>query len=145
VELLDAGADDYVTKPFGFDELVARMRAALRRTAEDADAEEPVVVLGPLRIDRAEQRVWRDGEEVRLSPTEFALLLVLARHPGKTVTHRQLLESVWGTRAPEAEGRLRVYMTYLRRKLERDPVRPRLLITQAGVGYRLDAREVATP
>jgi len=145
VELLDAGADDYVTKPFGFDELVARMRAALRRGADEAGDDEPVVTIGSMRLDRAAQRVWRDGEEVHLTPTEFALLRVLARHPGRTVTHGQLLDAVWGTRASEAEGRLRVYMTYLRRKLERDPVRPRLLITQAGVGYRLEPGPGDTP
>ncbi|MBI3981780.1 MAG: response regulator transcription factor [Gemmatimonadetes bacterium] len=139
VQLLDAGADDYLTKPFGTNELVARLRALLRRAGRgDADPTAAMLIIGPLHIDRAERRVHLDGEEVRLTPTEYDLLAALAKNAGRTVTHRRLLAEVWKDRSEEHAGRLRVYMTYLRRKLERAG-RPRLLTTQAGVGYRLNA------
>jgi two-component system, OmpR family, KDP operon response regulator KdpE len=142
VEALDAGADDYLTKPFGFAELLARMRAALRRARNPEGAEQSVLAHGPLRIDLARHRVELDGREVRLTPIEFRLLAVLARHAGRVVTHRQLLTEVWGPQSAAETQYLRVYLTHLRRKLEPDPVRGRIFHNEAGVGYRL---EVASP
>jgi two-component system, OmpR family, KDP operon response regulator KdpE len=141
VEALDAGADDYVTKPFGMEELLARIRAAGRRAAPDE--EQPRVRLGDLLVDLAAKRVTRppgpaggDGADVRLTPTEWHLLEVLVRHPGKLLSQRQLLREVWGPGYGEASGNLRLYMAQLRRKLEPDPARPRWLITEPGMGYR---------
>ena len=161
VEALDAGADDYVTKPFGMDELLARMRAALRRST--ADQPEPQVKLGDLTIDLAAKRVIRGvpastaaapgpagaatapgagagpggGQpDIRLTPTEWHLLEVLLRHPGKLLSQRQLLQEVWGPGYADASGNLRLYMAQLRRKLEPDPARPRWLLTEPGMGYR---------
>ena len=135
VEALDAGADDYVTKPFGMEELLARMRAALRRAAPAAD--EPVVWLGDLVIDLAAKTVTSDGDgTIRLTPTEWHLLEVLLRNPGKLLTQRQLLTDVWGPGYADASGNLRLYMAQLRRKLEPDPARPRWLLTEPGMGYR---------
>ncbi|HET9612355.1 MAG TPA: response regulator [Acidimicrobiales bacterium] len=139
VDALDAGADDYVTKPFGMNELLARMRAALRRTAASDD--EPVVTAGDLHIDLADKRVLRDSAEVHLTPTEWALVEQLARHRGRLVTQRQLLQAVWGPRYETETNYLRVHMANVRRKLERDPSRPRLFLTEPGMGYRF----VATP
>ena len=134
VEALDAGADDYVTKPFGMEELLARMRAALRRPGP---ADEPVFRLGDLVIDLAAKTVVRDsGEAIRLTPTEWHLLEVLLRNPGKLLTQRQLLTEVWGPGYADASGNLRLYMAQLRRKLEPDPARPRWLLTEPGMGYR---------
>jgi two-component system, OmpR family, KDP operon response regulator KdpE len=135
VEALDAGADDYVTKPFGMEELLARMRAAVRRSGPAGDL--PLVRLGDLAVDLAAKRVTRpDGTDIRLTPTEWHLLEVLLRHPGKLLSQRQLLAEVWGPGYADATGNLRLYMTQLRRKLEPDPSRPRWLRTEPGMGYR---------
>ena len=138
VNALDAGADDYLTKPFGVNELLARLRVALRhaRAAPDAPT---VLEAGPLRIDLARREVTVDGREVRLTPTEYKILALLARHAGKVLTHRQILRDVWGPNATEAHW-VRVHMAELRKKIEADPARPRLLVTEPGVGYRLRDR-----
>ena len=151
VEALDAGADDYVTKPFAIDELLARIRAVSRRAAPDGEV--PQARLGELVIDLAAKRVTRaagpgaGGADVRLTPTEWHLLEVLLRHPGKLLSQRQLLAEVWGPGYGDAAGNLRLYMAQLRRKLEPDPARPRWLITEPGMGYRYQpapAEEAAT-
>ena len=138
VEALDAGADDYVTKPFGMDELLARLRAMSRRGTPLED--QPIVQVGGAVVDLAARRVWKviDGREsvVRLTPTEWHLLEVLVRHPGKLLSQRQLLADVWGPGYETAQGNLRLYMAQLRRKLEPDPTRPRHLINEPGMGYR---------
>jgi two-component system, OmpR family, KDP operon response regulator KdpE len=136
VEALDAGADDYLTKPFGMGELLARMRAALRRTGQtEAD---PIVDAGSLHIDLAAKRVLRDGVDVHLTPTEWGLVEQLVRNAGKLVTQRQLLQSVWGPEYGTETHYLRVYMAALRRKLENDPGRPQHFLTEPGMGYRFD-------
>ena len=137
VAALDAGADDYLTKPFGTDELLARLRVALRHAARVAAPAEPVFAVDELRVDLAARRVFARGVEVHLTPTEYKLLTALVRDAGKVLTHRQLLNEVWGPNAVEHTHYLRVYMTQLRHKLEQDPTRPRYLQTEAGVGYRL--------
>ncbi len=138
VQALDCGADDYVTKPFGMDELLARMRAAIRRSTPETS--EPQVKLGDLVIDLAAKRVTRNSAgpdgTIRLTPTEWHLLEVLLRHPGKLMSQRQLLQEVWGPGYTDAAGNLRLYMAQLRRKLEPDPARPRWLQTEPGMGYR---------
>lgn len=157
VEALDAGADDYVTKPFGMEELLARMRAVSRRAAGDGDGDQPRVRLGDLVVDLAAKRVIREPQQgtpgaatpqqgtpsaatghgdVRLTPTEWHLLEVLLRYPGKLLSQRQLLTEVWGPGYADAAGNLRLYMAQLRRKLEPDPARPRWLLTEPGMGYR---------
>jgi two-component system KDP operon response regulator KdpE len=138
IAALDAGADDYLTKPFGVGELLARIRVALRHAQQaSGGAIDPVVRTGQLTLDLERRQVWVDGAEVHLTPTEYKLLATLARHVGKVLTHRQLLHDVWGLHSTEQSHYLRVYMTQLRHKVERDPARPTLLITEPGVGYRL--------
>jgi len=133
VEALDVGADDYVTKPFGIDELLARLRAAVRRAGP---VDSTTVETEHLRIDLDGRKVWRDDQEVRLTPTEWGLLAALVTRPGKLVGQRQLLHEVWGPVYEKETNYLRVYMANLRRKLEDDPSRPRHLITEPGMGYR---------
>jgi two-component system KDP operon response regulator KdpE len=136
VEALDAGADDYVTKPFGVDELLARMRALARRAGGGSDEDVPVVSLGDVTVDLSAKRVTRAGSDVRLTPTEWHLLEALLRNPGKLMSQKQLLADVWGPGYDNASGNLRLYMAQLRRKLEPDPARPRWFITEPGMGYR---------
>ncbi len=135
---LDAGADDYVTKPFAAGELLARMRVALRHAARGAaGSEDAALVLGDVTLDRARRQVTLRGEEVRLTPIEYRLLCALAAWPGRVLTHEHLLREVWGPGYTSQHHYLRVYMAQLRHKLERDPSRPRWLLTEPGVGYRL--------
>jgi two-component system KDP operon response regulator KdpE len=138
VAALDAGADDYLSKPFGIGELLARLRVALRHAARFArDTPDAVFTVGELQVDLGRRRVVAQGAEVHLTPLEYRLLATLVRHAGKVVTQRQLLAEVWGPNAAEQAHYLRVYTAHLRRKLERDPARPRYLLTEPGVGYRL--------
>jgi two-component system, OmpR family, KDP operon response regulator KdpE len=134
VAALDAGADDYVTKPFGMDELLARLRAAVRRASPAPD--EPVVVTPDFTVDLAAKRVIRDGTDIRLTPTEWQLLEILVRSSDRLVSQRQLLAEVWGPQYQTEGNYLRVYVAQLRRKLERDPSSPRHLLTEPGMGYR---------
>jgi two-component system KDP operon response regulator KdpE len=138
VAALDAGADDYVTKPFGMDELLARMRAALRRSVAD-DGGEPVVETPDFKIDFQAKRVTRSDGDVRLTPTEWAMVELLVRNPGKLVTHREMLQEVWGPGYERETNYLRLYMTQIRRKLEPDPSRPRYFLTEPGMGHRFEA------
>jgi two-component system KDP operon response regulator KdpE len=135
VAALDAGADDYVTKPFAMDELLARMRAVLRRTGAP-EPEQPVVRIGDLEVDLARKLVSRAGRSIHLTPTEFALLELLVANPGKLLTHRFLLQKVWGDAYRDESHYLRVYVANLRKKLEQDPASPSLILTEPGVGYR---------
>jgi two-component system, OmpR family, KDP operon response regulator KdpE len=134
IAALDAGADDYVTKPFGMGELLARLRVAVRRASPAPD--EPLVTFGDITVDLAAKRVRRSGADVRLTPTEWQLLEVLVRNRERLVTQRQLLQEVWGPEYGTEGNYLRVYMAHLRRKLEDDPSRPRYLRTEPGMGYR---------
>ncbi len=134
VRALDAGADDYVTKPFGAEELLARIRAGLRRV-ESPPTSEPIV-RGDLVIDRERFRVLRNGEEVRLTPKEFELLTYLAQHPGRVLTHRAVLKAIWGPHAADQPEHLRVLIRSLRKKIEQDPAAPKYIMTEPWVGYR---------
>ena len=136
VEALDSGADDYVTKPFGIDELLARVRAALRRSGADADIASFDV--GEFRVDLESRRVHARGQEIRLTPKEFDLFVYMARHPNRVITHRTLLEAVWGEASQEQPEYLRVFMGQLRKKLEPDPSNPKYLVTEPWVGYRFN-------
>ena len=136
VKALDAGADDYVTKPFGIDELLARVRAALRRSG--GDTEMTSFEVGEFRVDLEGRRVHARGNEVRLTPKEFDLFVYMARHPNRVITHRTLLEAVWGEASQEQPEYLRVFMGQLRKKLEPDPSNPRYLVTEPWVGYRFN-------
>jgi two-component system KDP operon response regulator KdpE len=138
IKALDLGADDYLTKPFNAGELLARIRVALRHAATPNLAPQtPVFVLQNLRVDLAQRQVFLDDKEVHLTPIEYKLLTVLIRYAGKVVTHRQLLTEVWGVAHAEEVQYLRVYMTQLRHKLEKDPARPRFFLNEPGIGYRL--------
>lgn len=138
VAALDSGADDYLTKPFGTGELMARIRVALRHAAASGAAEAPEVLeVGPIRIDQPRHEVTLGGEPVRLTPIEFKILVELARQPGRVLTHRHLVRAVWGETTVDQSHTLRVHVAGLRRKIERDSARPEHLITEAGVGYRL--------
>ncbi len=138
VEALDAGADDYVTKPFGVGELLARMRTSLRHANWPA-ADSTVVSIGDVRVDLAARLVFRANQEVHLTPLEYKLLVTLLKHSGKVLTHRFLLREVWGPQDSQETHYLRVFIASLRRKLEAEPARPRYILTEPGVGYRLVA------
>lgn len=136
VDALDAGADDYLSKPFGVAELLARARASLRRRAQAAAGAGPLVRFGEVTVDLVNRLVTRSGSEIHLTPIEFRLLTALLSHPGKVLTQRQLLREVWGPPYVDHNHYLRIYMGHLRRKLEQDPARPRYLLTETGIGYR---------
>jgi two-component system, OmpR family, KDP operon response regulator KdpE len=139
VAALDAGADDFVTKPFSTPELLARLRAAMRR----ARPEEKVAVFtnGTLTVDLVARRVTRDGEEIKLTATEYSLLRLFVRHAGRVLTHRQILREVWGPKSEDHRQYLRVYVTHLRQKIERTPTKPKLILTESGIGYRFAGDE----
>ncbi|MGE5263959.1 MAG: response regulator [Acidobacteriota bacterium] len=137
VVALDMGADDYLTKPFGVGELMARIRVVLRHTANVGEKDEPVFATGDLKVDLSKRQVCIGDDEIHLTPIEYKLLTTLVRYAGKVVTHRQLLNQVWGPAYAAESQYLRVYMTQLRHKIEMDPARPRYLTTEIGVGYRL--------
>jgi len=144
VKALDAGADDYVTKPFGMEELLARVRANLRRAPVPGDESERIIELGDFRIDPAAHKVLVRGQEIHLTPKEFDLLLYLARHPGKVVSHRTLLGAVWGGQSVEQMEYLRVFVGQLRKKLEPEVSSPRYIVTEPWIGYRFEPGESTT-
>lgn len=135
IELLDSGADDYLTKPFSMGELLARIRTALRHSVPESS--DGVFSAGAVTIDFAKRIVMKDNEEVKLTPTEYSLLKLLARNAGKVLTHNQIIDELWGINSQPDTSYLRVYMLQLRKKLEKDPANPKILITEPGVGYRL--------
>jgi two-component system KDP operon response regulator KdpE len=136
VAALDAGADDYLTKPFGVSELLARVRALMRRRTAKSELDQPLIRFGDFEIDCVGRVVRRGSEVIRLTQIEYRLLLCLATHPGRVMTHRQLLARVWGAHAVESHQYLRVYVGHLRQKIESDPTQPRHILTETGVGYR---------
>ena len=138
VAALDAGADDYITKPFSMGELLARMRVSVRRSAHVG--EDPVIQCGDLSIDLAQRRVMVDAQEIKLTPTEYDIIKILAQNAGKVLTHRQLLKAVWGDTYSDDTHYIRVYIGQLRRKIEPNPTQPRYIVTESGVGYRLMTR-----
>ena len=138
IDALDAGADDYITKPFSMGELLARMRVSVRRSAHVG--ENPVIQCGDLSIDLAQRRVTVDAQEIKLTPTEYDIIKILAQNAGKVLTHRQLLKAVWGDTYSDDTHYIRVYIGQLRRKIEPNPTQPRYIITESGVGYRLMTR-----
>ena len=140
VEALDSGADDYVTKPFGIDELMARVRAALRRNGATPPPEPASFEAGDFRVDMDARRVHTQGREVRLTPKEFDLFVYMAKHPNRVLTHASLLEAVWGQASQEQPEYLRVFMGQLRKKLEPEPSNPRYLVTEPWVGYRFNPK-----
>jgi two-component system, OmpR family, KDP operon response regulator KdpE len=139
VQALDAGADDYVTKPFGMDEFLARLRAAVRRNAAASETDQPVIETDAFTVDLAAKKVTKDGVEVHLTPTEWGMLEVLVRNRGKLVGREELLKEVWGPGYATETHYLRVYLAQLRRKLEADPSHPKHLLTESGMGYRFEA------
>lgn len=138
IDALDAGADDYITKPFSIGELLARMRVSIRRAAHTGD--EPVIQCGDLSVDLSQRRVTIDNQEIKLTPTEYDIMKILAQNAGKVLTHRQLLKAVWGDTYADDTHYVRVYIGQLRRKIEPNPTQPRYIITESGIGYRLMAR-----
>jgi two-component system KDP operon response regulator KdpE len=140
VRALDAGADDYLTKPFGVNELLARIRVALRHAQGATGPSSPVLEIGGLKLDLDRRDVFVDGKEVHLTPIEYKLLVLLAKHAGKVLTHRQILKDVWGPNQSEHTHYVRVHMAELRKKIEANPARPVYLATEPGVGYRLRDR-----
>ena len=145
IDALDAGADDYLIKPFGVGELAARMRVALRHAVTPGQASpDPVFVSGALTVDLAAHKTRLDGQEVHLTPIEFKLLAYLVRHAGKVVTHRQLLKEVWGSAREDQSHYPRIYVHQLRHKIEPDPARPRFLRTETGIGYRLEESDASS-
>ena len=139
VALLDAGADDYITKPFSTAELMARVRAQIRRARiNEPIGDSGILEAGGLRVDLVRRTIMRDGSPIHLTPTEWDLLRAFGRHPGRTLTHQQIFREVWGRAAGDAQTYLRVHIANLRRKIEADPVRPTLILTEPGVGYRFE-------
>lgn len=135
IEALDSGADDYITKPFGVGELLARMRVCLRHAA--TAEQQPILACGGLVVDLQQRRVTVEGHEVKLTPTEYEIIKMMMQHAGKVITHKQLLKAVWGNAYQQDTHYIRVYIGQLRRKIEQNPTQPRYIITESGVGYRL--------